>query len=100
MKTLPSLARTRKAIAAYDEADERFNATQIETLKVGEAFALFDELERLGEAVGIAYGEDTQDRNSPETCRQCIRPGRLVPGPGCTESFVRRMVRHWEESSK
>jgi hypothetical protein len=52
--------------------------------------------ERLGEAVGIAFGLDTADRNSLETCRGCIRPGHRIPGPGEELSFVRRMVAQWE----
>jgi hypothetical protein len=80
--------RTIAAIKAYDEFDTKFEAsgTQKEVLKK------FAELERLASAVGEAFGLDTSDINSVDTCRACICPGPRVPGPGAHLSFVRRMV--------
>lgn len=95
-KTIPfegSLALTKSAIEAYDELDAQFQTT----LGIAESVALMHRLERLGEAVGAAFGEDTKSINNPDTCRGCIRPGPKVPGPGCELSFVRRMVKAWEE---
>jgi hypothetical protein len=96
------LRRTRDAIAAYDEADARFRDPALWENggpSTGEASRLLAELEQLGEAVGIAYGEDTKDINDPDTCRQCVRPGPATPPLGETRpSFVRRMVADWENS--
>lgn len=96
-----NLSRTRDAIAAYDVADARFRDSALwanSGPSIGEASRLLAELETLAEAVGAAYGEDTKDINSPETCRQCVRPGPLVPPLGETRpSFVRRMVADWEK---
>ena len=72
-----ALNRTRKAIAEHDRA---FLAGRL------------DDLEALGEAVGVAYGEDTRGLNDLETCRKCVRPGHPNPPPGYETSFVRRMV--------
>lgn len=93
-----NLSRTRDAIVAYDEADTRLNTDHILSLSLVACHIAMQELGSLAEAVGAAYGEDTADRNDPATCRQLVRPGRLVPGPGFEESFVRRMVREWQES--
>lgn len=101
MKELPDLTRTQTAIAAYDVADTNFRDSALwdgSGPSTDEASRLLAELECLAVAVGAAYGEDTKDRNDPATCRQCIRPGNLIPPVGFGESFVRRMVRQWEES--
>lgn len=96
------LSRTRDAIAAYDVADAKFHHSSLwknNGPSIGEASRLLAELETLAEAVGAAYGEDTKDINSPETCRQCVRPGPAIPPLGETQpSFVRRMVADWEKS--
>jgi len=90
-RDLPDLTRTALAIAAYDEFDSRFDeVVNMNTLHAVEAL---EKLEKLGWEVGHAFGLDTADRNSIQTCEQCIRPGFKVPGPGCEESFVRRMVK-------
>ena len=91
MKELPSLERTRQAIAAYDRADATLTTEHLLSLPTLEYYNAMRRLEILAEAVGIAFGEDTDDRNNPDTCRQLIRPGN-------SDSFVRRMVRQWEES--
>jgi hypothetical protein len=74
------LTRTAEALRRYDAAEDKTDA--------------------LAEAVGIAYGLDTADRNDPETCRTCIRPGLPNPPGGDADlSFVRRMVRQFGENA-
>lgn len=90
---LPDLSRTKAAIEAYDAFDATFDEMKRNNDAV---MAWFARLEELGKAVGIAFGLDTADRNNPDTCKQCIRPGHKVPGPGEELSFVRRMVAQWE----
>jgi len=81
---MTDLPRTRDAIAAYDR----------EWAKPTKSYA---KLEELGEAVGIAFGEDTKEFNNPANCRALVRPGPPIPGPGFELSFVRRMVKRWVE---
>ena len=83
-KALPDLSRTRAAIVAYDEFD---NKAVFEGMDQDEVLAWFKKLEGLGEAVGIAFGLDTADRNSMDTCKRCVRPGQ----------FVREAVARWEQ---
>jgi len=87
-------SRTKAAIEAYDEFDVGFD----EKGSQAEVLAQFAELERLGAAVGIAFGLDTADRNSMDTCKGCIRPGPREPAPGADLSFVRKAVARWEQS--
>lgn len=91
------LSRTANAIVAYDVFNESLDFSKMNQAKADGAFA---ELERLAEAVGLAYGQDTAKINNVDTCRMCIRPGHKVPGPGCELSFVRRMVAKWEKEKK
>lgn len=93
---LPDLTRTAQALAAYDAFDVRYEET-VEKLTPSEALAMLDELERLGAAVGRAFGQDTVDRNNPDTCADLVRPGPRNPGAGSRPSFVRRMVAQWKE---
>jgi len=95
-RELPDLARTRAAISAYDALDARISVDEVCGRERDGAAKMLDDLEALGEAVGAAFGEDTKDRNDPETCRRCVRPGPAVPQPGAELSFVRRMVKAWE----
>jgi len=81
MKDILNMSRTHAALQAYDEA----HAREVPLETNAEALAYFDELDRLAEAVGEAFGLDTADRNSLETCCQCVRPG----------PFVREMVEKW-----
>lgn len=93
MKDLPPLPKTKAAIAAYDEHDAICTVDSIVDLPRGAAMKLFNELDRLGREVGVAFGEETKDRNNPQTCADCIRPGPKTLALGETEpSFVRRMV--------
>ena len=91
---LPDLSRTQTMLAVYDEFGTAYSAAK---MSGEEAVAGLKKLEELGEAVGMAFGMDTADRNSVETCKRSIRPGPKVPGPGCELSFVRRMVALWEQ---
>lgn len=75
MAPLPDLSRTEAAIAAYDRSPS----------------------DKLAKEVGRVYGQDTKDRNDPETCAAVIRPGPAIPGAGYELSFVRRMVNMWRE---
>lgn len=86
---LPDLSRTRDAIRLYDFHEDSW----MDSFSIDQAIRWMNHLERLGEAVGVAFGMDTGDRNSLATCRQCIRPGPRIPGPGYQLSFVRRMVK-------
>jgi len=95
METI-DFTRTIKAIEAYDVADERFCNTDWEAEVVLQEL---EYIESLAEAVGWAYGLDTADRNNPETCKQCVRPGTKVPEPGYELSFVRRMIRDFHRVS-
>jgi len=88
------LTRTQTAIKKYDIASDEFDVYS-DNMQYDEAIAKMDELEKLEEAVGEAFGLDTADINNVDTCRQCIRPGPAVPGPGYELSFVRRMVQKW-----
>lgn len=92
---LPDLSRTAAAIEEYDRFDAAFNT---DGMSQDEVLAQFAKLESFGEAVGIAFGLDTADRNSMDTCKGCIRPGFKVPGPGQELSFVRRMVAQWKQA--
>jgi hypothetical protein len=92
---LPDLSRTEAALSEYDAFDSTFKAEGSQD-KVIAAFAA---LESRARAVGRAYGLETADRNNVSTCEMVIRPGPAVPGPGCTLSFVRRMVAQWKQQT-
>lgn len=96
MKDLPDLSRTAAAIEAFDKHSAEFTVDRILRLTNREADQQLAKLEELAEAVGIAYGLDTADRNDPKTCAQCIRPGEAVPANGEPVSFVRRMLADWK----
>lgn len=85
-----NLTRTRKAVAAYDALVALPMPDDF-----GQAWARLKAEDAAGEAVGVAYGEDTKDRNNPEVCRACIRPGKANPAHPDDLSFVRRMVRDY-----
>lgn len=86
------LSRTRDAIAAYDAVDALLTTEYICLMPMGESMVALKRLDDLAELVGIAYGEDTSDVNSSDTCRKYIRPGHA---DSVTLSFVRRMVADW-----
>lgn len=95
-----NLSRTAKAIQDYDERVPELERKLITPRDQYEVVAVVREIEKLDEAVGIAFGEDTRDRNNPETCRQCVRPGPKEPSPGFELSFVRRLVLEWEATQR
>lgn len=69
------LPETKKALAVYDQTKHEFE--RIHVLRVttdNEVLAELTHMEELREAVGIAFGMDTMDRNSMETCKNCVRP--------------------------
>lgn len=72
MDTL-DLSRTRAAVAAFDAYQATNPILAAETNE--QVLAAVAEEERLAEAVGVAFGLDTADRNNQETCRRCVRPG-------------------------
>lgn len=77
------LSRTEEALAAYDVYVSSFDARMGSLLDEcgnteevnARVLALFDELDEMARAVGHAFGIDTSDRNSVDTCRACVRPG-------------------------
>jgi hypothetical protein len=80
---LPNLNRTVAALAAFDAVHGPHDP------------GLFSPL---AEAVGVAYGLDTADRNNPDDCAALVRPGPREPRGGEADlSFVRRMVRTFNE---
>ena len=87
-----SLTRTRAAVAEFDRMAPILDAQMREAPTNTEVLAAVAEEDRLGEAVGIAFGLDTAGLNNPETCRKCVRPGPATPSPGAELSFVRRML--------
>ncbi len=89
---LPDMTRTANEIEKYDEMDEAFDKIDLDD---EDALKALNEIEAQGEAVGIAFGHDTADRNNMDTCRRYVHPGFKNCQGG--ESFVRRMVRRWKE---
>lgn len=95
-KDLPDLSRTAKAI------EERDRMVPLLYDKIDRGSGKYDdkyieEIEALERAVGEAFGEDTKDRNNPQTCAEVIRAGPPSPSPGSELSFVRRMVAKWRK---
>lgn len=86
------LTKTRKAVADYDLQMPILD----KELSFAKTNSMCDEIilkmEKLGEAVGVAFGEDTKDRNNADTCRQCVRPGPSAAAPGFELSFVRKLL--------
>lgn len=84
MMPLPhaDLTRTAKALEAYDALNEYAPDSP-------EA-----------EAVGVAFGLDTADRNNFEVCKTLIRPGAKNPAHPDDLSFVRRMVQDFKERAE
>lgn len=68
---------TAKALEAFDA----FQATEWPALLAQTrltnqmVYQHFDREAKLAEAVGIAFGHDTDDINSMDTCQGCVRPG-------------------------
>ena len=67
--------KTRAALDAYDTYVDQVWSVG-DNSNFGRNFDKLEaERERLARAVGRAFGEDTADVNSPETCERCVRPG-------------------------
>jgi hypothetical protein len=64
-------ARTKAALKTFDTFTE--NVWEPSTWRNFEANDA--ERNRLARAVGRAFGEDTVEVNSPDTCEGCVRPG-------------------------
>lgn len=95
-----SLARTAHAIDVYDAYDEYY-AKVAPTATGDRCLTMLAKLEQLGEAVGIAFGHDTADRNSMDTCRQCVRPGSKNPPAGFDNPcWIRRLVLKWRANEQ
>lgn len=94
---VPDLQMTAYALAGYDAFMDNWGAALL-IANSQELGAMDAKREQLEKTVGICFGLDTADRNSPQTCAECIRPGPKVPPSGQELSFVRRMVRIWEQS--
>jgi hypothetical protein len=73
-KKITSMWHTKIALGDYDA-----NPTEANAIKCAEAFA-----------------KDTAEFNDPETC-MLLRPGPKVPAPGAELSFMRQMVKLWNE---
>ncbi len=102
VQKLPDLSRTARALARYDALEDELDTDAGADLALENPARHSNQLERLdalGRAVGVAFGEDTKDRNDPETCAGVVRPGPAVPRPGCELSFVRRMGAQWREQA-
>jgi hypothetical protein len=101
------LYRTAEALAARDQAmldlwEQIYNSTQQD-----HTMQILQQIEKIEESVGEAFGLDTCDINSVETCRRCVRAGepadalKMVKGDQGDpfyrgESFLRRSVREWQ----
>ena len=100
MSALPDLSRTAKALAFYDEQEPVLSAQMDAATTNKQVETVVAKLDKLGELVGAAFGEDTKAFNNTETCRKTVRPGPPVPQPGFEQSFVRRMVSKWQSQSE
>ena len=54
-------------------------------------------VEEYARQIGLAYGNDTKEINNREDCERFIRPGVKEPVNEDDLSFVRKMVKRWEE---
>jgi hypothetical protein len=96
----PPLPKTLAALQQYDKRAVELHKELLGASTSGEVMAICEELDRLAEKVGAAYGEETSDRNNPETCRKHVRPGP-PPAlfPEAELSLVRKMVAQWQEQA-
>ena len=93
------LTRTAAALDAYDDYYDNHWSKELGAAKThAEATAVMKKEADLGQAVGIAFGLDTADRNSMDTCKQCVRPGTKNPPLGYQESWLRKIVAEWRKS--
>ena len=90
---------TKAALATHDKALAAFKAKLDKDITGLDQELVKDlhNLEKLEILVGESFGYDTNDINSVDTCRECVRPGDPEPSPGFELSFVRRMVRDYHQ---
>jgi len=79
-------SQTEKALDEYDSQVKLLSEVAADITNA-ESVAICDEIDRLAKEVGKAFGLDTSDFNSVDTCRNCVRPGpwlrRLVQRGKC-----------------
>jgi hypothetical protein len=68
---MDTFIKTRAALNVFDAYTENV----WEHAKWNNFTELDNERNRLARLVGRAFGEDTSDVNSPDTCESCVRPG-------------------------
>jgi hypothetical protein len=93
------LSRTAAALKAYDEYDETVVQKIDQSTSYASAQAAENDLEALAREVGFCFGLDTYDRNNIDDCQRLLHPGPKIAPPGGELSFVRRMVKKWEEEN-
>ena len=93
---LPDLSRTAAALAEFDRVCAEGDAiVRREGCSMAECDVEIERMVEAGRVVAEAYGEDTADRNDPETCASLLWPGEVPPPAGEEPSFIRRMVQQW-----
>jgi len=95
---IPDLSRTARAVERRDRLLPILHEKMGGDVSNAAALRILAEIGAVEREVGVAYGEDTKDRNDPRACAE-LRAGPPVPPPGCELSFVRRMVGLWRERS-
>lgn len=92
------LPNTKKAIELYDWVDARFREIDFTELSKEDGLKEIELHDVVEQNVGLQFGLETADRNNPITCYKQVRPGGREPSAGERDvSFVRRMVRDYEE---
>lgn len=70
----------------YNRLNKKFMSLPHET--PGERlYSEYITVEKAAEGVGIAFGKDTSDRNSMDTCKAYVRPG----------PFIDRLLEKWRK---
>lgn len=76
MKSVVTWEKTKAAVAAYDAHE-----ATVDAIKTNDEFLVWSaEEQRLGRAVGRAYGEETGHINNVKTCEDLVRPGPWLRG--------------------
>lgn len=104
-----SLPRTAAALARYDAMLPELTAVLEAAITGGSIYGVMNEINQLGAEVGEAFGEDTSDRNDPQTCRALVRPDlwlrdlvakygpAATPAPHVPTDRVTQLAREWLE---
>jgi hypothetical protein len=98
MKT--DYTRTAAALEEFDRMEPEIWRRMNEAAAAGkneDVLAAVAEEERLGRAVGRAFGEDSKAFNNPKTCEELVRPG---PSSAKEPSFVRKVVARWKREQQ